>query len=146
MYNVIELSNYIIDAFEKRKAPITNLKLQKVLYYIQGYFYCEFGRAAFCDGICAWTYGPVVPLAYYEYHLFGSSPLSVNKETKLFADKEERRVIEKVIDRCKGIPSSRLVNMTHNEAPWQSVDLGETIPNHVIAKFFLTNDPLGLKT
>ena len=146
MYNVIDLSNYIIAAFEKRKAPITNLKLQKILYYIQGYFYSEFGRAAFCDELCAWTYGPVVPLAYYEYHLFGSSPLSVNKEAKLFADKEERRVIEKVIDKCKGITSSRLVNMTHNEAPWQSVELGETIQNQIIQKFFLINDPLGLKS
>lgn len=145
MYNVIDLSNYIIAAFEKRKAPITNLKLQKVLYYIQGYFYSEFGRAAFCDELCAWTYGPVVPLAYYEYHLFGSAPLSVNKEVKLFANREERRIIDKIIDKCKGIPSSRLVSMTHDETPWKSVSVGETIPNQVIEKFFLTNDPLGLR-
>jgi uncharacterized phage-associated protein len=40
--------------------PISNLQLQKILYYIQKTF-LENGMVAFDDEIEAWKFGPVVP-------------------------------------------------------------------------------------
>ena len=35
MYNAIELSKYIVSKCVHDKCPISNLQLQKILYYIQ---------------------------------------------------------------------------------------------------------------
>ena len=39
---------------------ITNLKLQKLLYYVQSICLLVFGQKAFPEKIIAWSYGPVV--------------------------------------------------------------------------------------
>ena len=46
---------------------ISNLKLQKLLYYVQGFHLASFGRALFEEDMIAWTYGPVVPEVYDAY-------------------------------------------------------------------------------
>ena len=46
---------------------ITNLKLQKMLYFAQVYFLATMNRPLFSDRIEAWEYGPVVPCIYRQY-------------------------------------------------------------------------------
>ena len=145
MYNVIELSNYIIAEFENRKAPITNLKLQKVLYYIQGYFMKSFGREAFKDEIYCWTYGPVVPMSYFEYNRNGSDFLYPAFEPAISLLETERNLIEKIIEKCREIPSSKLVAMTHDEFPWKNANMGSIIPKQSIKSFFAIADPLEIR-
>ena len=41
---------------------MSNMKLQKMLYYQQGYHLAAFGTPLFDEDIEAWMYGPVVPL------------------------------------------------------------------------------------
>lgn len=144
--NAIYLSKYVISLFEDRDAPITNLKLQKVLYYIQGYFYRHFGKAAFSDEIYNWQYGPVVPVVYYEYNDNGSAPL---KSREFLGDCTiadcEKKLIESIVDRCSSISTSRLVSMTHSENPWKTSGSGNVIGKSSIEMYFRYNNPLGIK-
>ena len=144
--NAVSLSNYVISLFEERNVPITNLKLQKVLYYIQGYFYKHFGKAAFSDEIYNWQYGPVVPAVYYEYNDNGSVPL---KSRLSFEDcsipDNEKKLIVSVVEKCAGIATSKLVSMTHSESPWKNAVLGNVIDKKSIETFFKYNDPLGIQ-
>ena len=144
--NAVSLSNYVISLFEERKVPVTNLKLQKVLYYIQGYFYKHFGKAAFSDELYNWQYGPVVPVVYYEYNDNGSAPL----KSRLFCEDpsisdNEKKLIVSIVDKCAGIATSRLVSMTHSENPWKSAGSGNVIEKNSIEAFFKYNDPLGIQ-
>lgn len=143
--NAISLSNYVISLFEEQETPVTNLKLQKVLYYIQGYFYKHFGKAAFSDEIYNWQYGPVVPVVYYEYNDNGSAPL---KSRMFFGDyaitDSEKTLIKSVVKKCASIPTSRLVSMTHSENPWKTSRSGKIIEKNSIELFFKYNDPLGI--
>lgn len=59
---------------------LTNLRLQKLLYYEQGYHLAQFGTPLFDEQIEAWMYGPVVPSVYEHYHSNGSKPLPVPDE------------------------------------------------------------------
>ena len=61
MYAAHDVATYIISEYWKRGEIITNLKLQKILYYIQGYAYRFCNMAAFSEDIYKWPYGPVVP-------------------------------------------------------------------------------------
>ena len=63
MYSALELSKYIVTKCINDGEPISNLQLQKILYYIQRDFLRQ-GEAAFSDTIEAWQFGPVVPNVY----------------------------------------------------------------------------------
>lgn len=56
---------------------LTNLKLQKLLYYQQGYHLAAFGTPLFSEDVESWMYGPVVPSVYDVFSAYGSSALPV---------------------------------------------------------------------
>lgn len=141
MKDVILLSKYVINKFNNDDAPITNLKLQKVLYYIQGYFCREFGHFAFDDDIYCWKYGPVVPSVYYEFNFNGAQQL-VCKSVNLCLTEIEIKLIDNIICHCKSLSSSQLVEKTHHESPWDNTSIGNIIAKNEIVDFFSTNNPL----
>ena len=46
---------------------LTNMKLNKLLYFAQGYYLKKYGRPLFDNAIEAWEHGPVVPEVYSAY-------------------------------------------------------------------------------
>ena len=56
---------------------ITNLSLQKLLYYIKGFGYLFFGRDVLESRCEAWVHGPVFPIIYNKYKEFGKSIISI---------------------------------------------------------------------
>lgn len=66
MYKAIDLANYIVDKCIEDNAPITNLQLQRILYFVQKDF-LKRGYQAFSDDIEAWRCGPVVPNVYFYF-------------------------------------------------------------------------------
>lgn len=75
MYTAIDLSKYIVSKCTQDDCPISNLQLQKILYYIQKEF-LKNDSLAFPDDIEAWQFGPVVPNVYYHFCGFGAMPIS----------------------------------------------------------------------
>ena len=56
MYTAIDLSKYIVSKCIRERQPVSNLQLQKILYYIQK-DYLSRGDIAFSDDIEAWPCG-----------------------------------------------------------------------------------------
>lgn len=142
MIKVLSLSNYIISLFEEQNCKITNLKLQKILYYIQGYFFKHFGEEAFADEIYSWQYGPVVPVVYYQYNHCGACPLKSEGTQNIQLEQKAEALIHKIVKKCMPIPSSTLVGKTHSELPWKSTEMGSVISKQDIRMFFKFNNPL----
>ena len=78
-YNVLDVSRYVINYSNEKDYGISNLKLQKILYFIQAYFLISTpnGMPCFREKIEAWDFGPVVPEAYREYKQYGSTDIPV---------------------------------------------------------------------
>lgn len=101
---------------------ITPLALQKLLYYVQAFFYAIFGEVLFPDDCQAWVYGPVFPDVYYRYRDYGYDP--ANNPSDVFEnDFEELTVkeislLDAVIDSFGKCSGSILSIITHNEIPW----------------------------
>ena len=74
----LQLAEYTIRRATSSEVPITNLKLQKTLYYLQGYSLRALNDPAFNEAIRHWQYGPVVPTVYFAYSANGAEPLCVN--------------------------------------------------------------------
>lgn len=122
MRSALELSKYIISKCYNDDYPISNLQLQKILYYIQGAFYRNLGKRAFDDGISAWQHGPVIRSVYYEYNNFVSSRIRMNIPNNVRNEYTTReiRIIDKLISELRKKEVWELVNMTHKEDPWKS--------------------------
>ena len=96
---------------------LTNLKLQKLLYYQQGFHLAFFGTPLFAEDVEAWMYGPVVPAVYDEYSAYGSSALPEVKEPVSLSEDEEE-LFNEVYDAYREFSAIGLMNRTHSERPW----------------------------
>ena len=105
-----------------RGYEVTDLSLQKLLYYVKAFSWIIAKRDAFPDECEAWAYGPVFPVVYEKYKSLGSSVIADYDRTIPYDELlsvEERKVLDYVID-CFGIYNgSVLMRLTHKEKPWQ---------------------------
>lgn len=60
--------------------PITNMKLQKILYYAWIEYYREHNSFLFDDIFYAWRFGPVVKSVYYNYRIYAGNPIKDYKD------------------------------------------------------------------
>lgn len=121
---------------EEERESISHLKLQKLLYYAQGYSLALLGRPMFADKLENWELGPVVRGVYARYKSYGGNPLppACSKPEKFQA--EELAVLHRV-RREKGQYSAlKLSNDTHRETPWLSTQNGEEIGIEVMRGYF----------
>ena len=146
MMSAIELAQNIIVYAGMHDYQITNLKLQKMLYYVQGYFSAKFGKELFDEDLVNWAYGPVVPAVYYQYCSYGASAIKVESLSKLFdgLNNSQSSYVCRILDKCLGYTARDLVSMTHAEAPWKNTSRNQVIEKSKLQDFFQLNDPLKL--
>jgi len=105
--------------FEEEGA-LSNLKLQKLLYYAQGHYLARNNRPLFDDDIQAWAHGPVVPSVYREYSSYGSaaipSPGDFDYES---IDTDTHNLLASLWETHGSKSAWKLRMMTHDEAPWK---------------------------
>ncbi len=69
---------FIVRAYENGiEAEMTNMKVQKLLYYFQSLHLAFYDELLFDEEIQAWRYGPVCPPAYRFYGEFEAKQLPV---------------------------------------------------------------------
>lgn len=118
MYDALTIAKYIINKCFNDGKPVTNLRLQKLLYFIQGMSYVFTGNALIRENFHAWQYGPVIPEIYFKYCGYIGDPLRLRYEVDCIADSDER-IINAVIQRLEGYSDGELVELSHrNNGPW----------------------------
>lgn len=109
---------------KQRDGDISNLKLQKLVYYAQGMSFAVRGRPLWSDRrvnhhIKAWDHGPVVPLVYHEYKEWDFKPIPrVRDLDDSTYDDQSRQILDMVFQSFGRLSATRLRDMTHAEAPW----------------------------
>lgn len=152
MYEVLDISTYIIHKYWCNGSTITNLKLQKILYYIQGYALRQNNDCAFPESIYKWPFGPVVPEAYFAYNKYRAQNLPEPSLTQLSPilkkfkfDKSLTQIIDSVIKKSFPYSAAKMVDMTHQEDPWKNATDSEIISSNAILAYFTLSDPLKLE-
>ena len=157
VYDVLEVYRHVVNYSDLNGyAGMSNMKLQKILYFIQAYFLAACNRPCFDAQIEAWDFGPVVPEAYHEYKQFGSvdiprivSYIEENQndilasKVKPFNDdtisREDRKMIDAVVDRFADYSASDLTAITHHQAPWTDAyapGFSRTISHEALRSYF----------
>jgi uncharacterized phage-associated protein len=120
-YSATTIAKWFVDWANSDDAELTNLKLQKLLYYAQGHHFAMYGNPLFRDDIQAWSHGPVVPDVYHSFKHFGSGAISLAENDPFGwddVDPETSQFLAKVWNTYGGVAAWKLRNMTHAEAPW----------------------------
>lgn len=123
--DVNDVADYFIykgKFYELQRGSISNLKLQKLLYYSQAWFYTLTGYKLFDEKVKAWAHGPVVPNIYYKYKKYGYNGITkkVNSIPPLIERNVNVKDVLKGVWRTYGDFSAKdLEKITHLEPPWQ---------------------------
>lgn len=146
MANAADIAETLLQLADAEPEPelVTNLRLQKLLYYAQGWSLAMRGRALFGDPIEAWNLGPVVPSVYHRYRRFGGRAINDGEtDTRPLVDRETFGFVERIWRTHRQHSAWALVDMTHRESPWadadrgpEGTDRGVEIPHSAIQSFF----------
>lgn len=129
---------------DMQDSDLTNLKLQKLLYYTQGHVLAEFNTPLFSNEFSAWHHGPVIESIYHKFKEFGSDLIGFeiggqdeyNCPT-IIEDKKLFSFLNKTMDYYNQYSPWKLRNMSHEESPWQSAGgVGVLISQQSILEFF----------
>ncbi|MCR4611013.1 MAG: DUF4065 domain-containing protein [Lachnospiraceae bacterium] len=127
------------------KYEITNMSLQKLLYYIEAFCQILLQVRIFDNRCEAWMYGPVYPEIYDKYKSFGSALIQVD-EIDLSGELDERyrKVIDFVLNQFAIYNGVTLKDFSHAEDPWKKAHAGygqkerceEVITHEEITEYF----------
>ena len=140
MANVYDVANFFVEMTNATEDDtITNLKLNKLMYFAQGCFLARTGKRLFPEDIEAWTYGPVVPEVYHKYKVCGRNAIeSVDDDFTVdsFTEEELETLIDVMREMAK-YTSSTLVSITHREdSPWSHTNESNVISDSLLVEYF----------
>lgn len=94
----------------------------KIVIFFAGRISIKIWLSLFVEKIEAWPFGPVIPVSYYRYILFGSMDIPTRYDCKNFSkdviSREHRKIINKLLDYFKDYSSVLLTDITIKQSPW----------------------------
>lgn len=137
---------------EESYEGISNMKLQKLLYFSQGAFLALHNKKLFKDKIKAWAHGPVIPNVYHEFRKFKKDVIELEQSqkdkymkiiTEIETDEDVSCVLEEVYDSFNQYTAWQLRNFSHDpKGAWYKYYVpgkSEEINVDVLKKYFQEN-------
>lgn len=122
--NIVYDSYYLISLFEQDTKDITQLQVQKLMYFVEAYYMNEKNVDFLYEcPFKAWALGPVALPLYKEYSKYGESTILLNNEQLKIGDSIDsykKDIIKEIYDFFgKKYTAIQLVNITHMDgSPW----------------------------
>jgi len=123
---VQDVGHYFLYLADKEKEPITNKKLQKLVYYAQAWsLVLNKNKKLFKEPIEAWVHGPAVRSLYIRYKKFGFMPIKEEVKIDTINIPEKTMKFLDTVWRAYGkLDAGYLEMLTHSERPWQEAREG----------------------
>lgn len=137
MTTAAKITDYLINKGIKDGNPVTNKRLQKLLYYIQAWHLAINKEPIFEDKIEAWIHGPAIRSIYEEYKSYVANPIdrvsNENIATELGGGVTS--FVDRIVGAYSKYDTATLEYMTHAEDPWQKarkgLELNESSNNEI---------------
>lgn len=143
------VANHVLWRANKDAADITPMKLQKIVYFLHGWYMAITGQKLIDEGFSRWQYGPVIPSLYRALKHYGSMPIddyikqpdfSSGQLVPYFVDTNTlpqfQSILEQVWTQYSPLTAIQLSTLTHEPgSPWAL-----TIPNDEISDELILND------
>ncbi len=111
-----KVANYILCFAREHGDLITNLKLQKLVYYSQAWFLALYDIPLFEGRLEAWVHGPVQPEVY---KAFSSrwNPITTRVTCPTFDDERIAGHLDEIMDIYGDLTGHHLERLVHQEDP-----------------------------
>lgn len=134
MYKALDLACYVANEYAiKYKKEISNIKLQKSLYFLFAYWggfmaqsklgkveeTFDYPEYLFNDEIEAWTYGPVIPKVYHDFTNYYNESKVINIQTILKANEFVKSFIDDLLSEIFPLSDFKLVDISHDDNCWK---------------------------
>lgn len=149
------IANFVLDECDKRGVEVTNLSLQKIVYFCHVWSLIELKAPLIAQRFEAWEFGPVLPYLYREFKGFDRSPIR-SRATRIDARTGQSQVVSyafdsstidvliKIVAFYSRLRPGDLVELTHaKDGPWYnvwnhpgSVNPGMKIADEEIVRFY----------
>ncbi|MGD1827975.1 MAG: Panacea domain-containing protein [Spirochaetaceae bacterium] len=119
VYSVQTIADWLINKSHDEGNPVTQLRLQKILYFIQGH-YLSFkdGLPLFRRDFEAWRYGPVLRPLYDRFKMHGNDEIP-KQETADIACPETEEFLNGMYAIYGVMGSTYLIGLSHDpNGPW----------------------------
>lgn len=138
MVDILDAARYLIFlSYGGNQYSLTPLKLQKILYLVQGWSYVWDDVPAFSDGFSAWQFGPVNEKVYEVLKKYGRLEIPESEGIHELSDRNVAETIKAVWKEYGKMSSYDLVKMVRHQIPWRNAyKKGEKIKKESIKKYF----------
>ena len=162
-YDVRDVANLTLEFAEQRGITLTNLALQKLLYFTHGWFYAVFDQPLIKNKFEAWQYGPVQRVIYDQFKGCGGRPIRDLRATYIepttgeseyrepAIEENHASFIRSVLEKYARFTAGQLVQESHVEdGPWEyvwqqaeeAIYPGMKIPDELISDHFKRLAPI----
>lgn len=153
-FDARDVANFVLDTCESLGRPVTNLSLQKLVYFCHSLTLATTGKPLISERFEAWQHGPVMPYLYREFKAYGDAPIR-SRATKLdkqtggrmtarysFSESLEN-LLRSITTTYSALTAYQLVQISHEPGgPWDVVwnhgkvlNAGMKISNDLIVAF-----------
>jgi uncharacterized phage-associated protein len=151
MYKAEVIANFFIQKGIEEGQPISNLKLQKLIYFAHAWYLTLTDQPLIDSTIEAWKFGPVINSVYHQVKRFGingiSAPISFPNDDSVLISSNDLKFLNSIWSLYKGFTPLKLAEFTHEAgSPWSdivkengginSLRRGVDIPDQVISRYF----------
>jgi uncharacterized phage-associated protein len=130
-----DIADYVLWLANETGSFISNLQLQKLVYYAQAWHLALHDRPLFDEDFQAWVHGPVIPELFEKYQHFSWQP--INQEVHPDLPEPIVAHLTEVADEYFSCNGYELERMTKAESPWQQARKGsapDDISHNIIHK------------
>jgi uncharacterized phage-associated protein len=132
-YDGRAIANFVLDVCDSRRRSITNLALQKIMYFCHVWSLMELRQPLIRHKFEAWEFGPVIPYLYREFKNYDRAaivgrakqidPIDGKRRTVEYSiDHNTESLLREIVDFYSRLRTSDLVELSHAEGgPWHSV-------------------------
>ena len=148
----VPVVNHLIWIGNREKAnDLSPLKVQKMLYFLHGWYLAVTGEKLLDEGFQKWEFGPVIPSIHDALRKYGSFPVDdylterdpeTGDEQVFFVNAQTRpqflAILERVWQEYSKFSATQLSTLTHQaNTPWSRTPSRETIPDELIRDYFI---------
>jgi len=132
-YDVRSIANFVLDIAAAEERRITNMHINKIVYFLHVDYLVEYRRPLVSAKIEAWEHGPVFRELYTQFKRFGESPITEHarklspitgqaENAEYSLNSNERPFLESLAKRYSGMSAAALRAQSHvGGGPWDAV-------------------------
>jgi uncharacterized phage-associated protein len=144
-YDARVIANFVLDTADRLGLPITNMALNKIIYFSHGWYLAQHREPLVNYKFEAWEHGPVLPNVYHQFKSYRDRPIdgratSINLETGRdelavgAIDILDKQFLERMTSFYGLKPAHILSSMSHeSDAPWAQTRGAKARPGMVIS-------------